>query len=243
MDFLEKEIKKIINVAGEIKEEIKTIGEIINAEKDVLQLENGNYVIRKSGIQKMADYVGAYWKKPEVIDTPTINNNKGFYVIVECVFPDGTSNFAPGESSEKNNKFVSDYMFITAVNRAKAASFLRSSYMELHDVYSDDEADAFQEKMKENSGSVNKKEMEKLAVKQKQYVSMIQEMSKLIALPDEDEEYPKAYVYEVWDIHKDLDYLKKLTEHENKVIQFIAKNKLKEAEKEVSEEEISKEGN
>lgn len=229
MDILERKIKKLIKNGEEVTEEYKTIGEIIDPEKDVVPTDDGVIVLRRRGVEKLADYVGAAWGKPDVI--MSVQNE--CRVLVECIFPDGTSNFGPGESSPKNTKIGAEFPLTTAINRAKSISFLRSQYIGMYDVFSDVEADAFQKQTSSN-GAQNNAEVEKLVETQKKYKTMINEMAKLVALPDEDEEYPKAYINEIWEIHKDLDYLKKLTESDEKVIQWIAKQKLKEIEAETT---------
>lgn len=246
MEFLERTIKRIYeDENGALQKEEKQIKDVIDTENEAIKMDNGNYIIRKTGIQKMADYVGAVWRKPEIVDTPNINNGKGFYVISECVFPDGSVNYAPGESSEKNNKIVDKYMFITAVNRANAASFLRSPYMGLYDAYSDEEADEFE---KEVSQSKNNRKNEQLNKKiqemQKKYNTIISKMSKYVALPDADEEYPKAYIHDLWDVHQDIEYLEKIANtSESDELRFVARTKLKEVkEAEMKEEtELEKE--
>jgi len=232
MELLERKIKRIVKEGEESKEEFKTIGEILDPEKDIVPTDDGVLVIRRRGVEKLADFVGATWGKPEVI----MSTSSEVRLIIECFFPDGTSNFGPGETSPKNTNIGADFPFTTAINRARSISFLRSPYIGLYDVFSDVESDAFQKK-NNKANAANNEEVENLREAQKKYKQMIAEMSKLIALPDEDEEYPKAYVSEIWDVHKDLTYLEKLSESEDKVIQWTARQKLREVEKSTSTEQ------
>lgn len=231
MDILEKDVRRIYVENDETKVEWKKVKEVLDAEKDLVVSDEGTVIIKRQGIQKLAKFVGATWKKPEIVDTPTVNNGKAYCVLSECVFPDGTTNIGAGESNEKNTKIGGDFRFMTAINRANAISFLRSPYMDMYDVFSDEEAEAFQ---KQTSAKLQK-DNQKLLDKQRQYSTMITEMSRLIALPDEDDQYPKAYVTDVWDVHRDLNYLKELTNHTDKVIQFVAKQKVREVETSTAE--------
>jgi len=230
MEILEREISRTVMIDEKEEVEVKKLGDIIDPEQDVWEIQ-GNQIIKHTGILKLAEYVGATWDVPRLEDTPNNYNNRGFYYMITCRFPDGSCSFESGEASEATTK--NPYKQSVAIKRGMDRSFLRSSYMKMYDIYSEEEADAF----KQEKPAVDSEEVEKLLEKQKRYNDMIAQLKNIVALPDEDDEYPKAYVVEVWDIHQDKEYLKKLCTHENNAIRWVAQQKLKEVETAEKEKE------
>lgn len=246
MDVLERQVVKGELVDGEYQtQEVKKIKEIIDLDMDVWEAD-GRVIITHNGVLKLAEFVGATWDEPRLDDRPRRENDNGFYYLITCRFPDGSSSFESGEASDlntdKDRKSI-DYRYkqSMALKRGMDRSFLRSTFMKLYDVYSEEEAEYF----KNNSTNALKKKLRqaeetvgKFVEKQKRMKSMVFEFYEYVALDDQDAKYPKEYVVNVWRNYKDLDYLKQLLEEKKgeKVLHWSIQQIIREAEQDLEEE-------
>lgn len=220
MELMERSVRGVINgepVGKKVKE--------ILSEEDVWVSQSGQTILKHEGVLKLAEFVGAFWDIPRLDDTPTHLNDKGFYYLITCQFPDGSNSFESGEASDFNTEKGSishKYKQSIALKRGMDRSFLRSSYMKMYDVYSAEEADVFKGdrlKMLENE---NTQLRDQLLAKNK----MLMQLTEYMNLPADDTKYPGIRVMDVWNLHKDIEYIKSLTEHSDEVIAWMGKGLL-----------------
>lgn len=238
--------------------ETTTVREAIGLERDedwrkyFFEYEDSGKVgLTHRGINKLGKWIGIRWDIPRVDDTPRQENHFGFYYTVTCIFPDGERVHRSGEASDRNTddfsgKFKQNQAEIRAMNKA----FLRSNYMELFDMYSEEEADDFRikkmdalsaenERLRHEHKAVVASMVENCKEKVTKYSDMIKAMAKMVALPKEDDTYPSETLWAVLHQHKDDVKLQEIATSDHHVLAFTARTLLK--EKETIEQEKEKE--
>lgn len=222
--------------------EEKKVKEIIDPETDVWEAR-GKVIISHNGVLKLAAYVGATWDEPRLDDKPREENGNGFYYIITCRFPDGTSSFETGEASDYNTdakRMTLDYRYkqSMAIKRGMDRSFLRSAYMKMYDVYSEEEAEDFKEDIK-----TLKQTISKLRKNESKMKAIIYEIKDYIALGPDDEKYPNEYIVNIWKNYRDIEYLQELkeTKKNEKALLFAINQVLREAKNELKKLEEEKE--
>ena len=201
------------------KNETEELKNILNDEKDIW-LANDNYIISHKGIQKLAQWVGAYWEKyPKVVSEPKPENKFRDAFLCTCYFPDGTFHTEVGEASNENTSrgISQSYKMTMALKRGNDKAFLRSAYVGLFDVYSEDESEDFKPP--------------------KPQYPFSGESLRYIALREDDVKYPNVHLLDIWTEHKDKEYIEVLTLHEDPMIRMVAKGMLHRIEK-IEQEEI-----
>lgn len=222
MELLDRDVYKMKD--NEIIE-TKKVKDIVDPDQDVWVSKTGQVILKHEGILKLAEFVGATWDEPRKEDTPSPTNNRGFYYIITCRFPDGTSSFEAGEANDENTEkgsFSQKYKQSIAIKRGMDRSFLRSSYMKMYDIYSAEEADSFkQDRLKQLEEENN---MFKTQLQNKN--KMVQQMTEFVTLEHEDPKYPGTRVIDIWNVHKDEAYIEQLMTHQDPVIAWLAKGLL-----------------
>lgn len=222
MELLEREVRKMKDGAWV---ETKMVKEIIDTDQDIWITKNNQTLLKHEAILKLAEYVGAVWEEPRREDTPSSTNDKGFYYLVTCKFPDGTSNFESGEANDLNtekNTISQRYKQSVAIKRGMDRSFLKSSYMKMYDVYSAEEVDSLKADQLKELETQNELLRSELQTKSR----LAQQMVESITLDDEDTKYPNLRLVDIWNIHRDEAYMEELNLHPDRVISWVARGLL-----------------
>lgn len=211
MELLDRKVTKGKMEEGNFVEvETKTVREIIDETKDVWAVDQ-NTIISHVGVQKIAKFVGAIWKIPQVISEPNKENQFRDAMFVTCTFPDGSEHTELGEANIKTTKpgISQDYKLTMAHKRGMDRALLRSNYIGFFDVYSEEEAEVFKRK--------------DIGKAQDSGIPSLAELASYVALPSENEKYPNELVKNVLRVHKDENYMKELVKNEDEVISYVAK--------------------
>ena len=236
MELLDREVIKMKD--GEVIE-TKTVKEVIDTDNDIWMTKQGQFVLKHEGVLKLADFVGATWDEPRKEDVPSAMNDKGFYYLFTCRFPDGSSSLESGEANDLNTgkgTLSHRYKQSMALKRGMDRSFLRSSYMKMYDVYSAEEADDFTQDRLKHLQQENAAMKTQLHSKTK----LVQQMTEFISLDADDEKYPNQRVLDIWNVHRDEEYLGVLSSHADPVISWMAKGVLMKIQKTKAKEDTPK---
>lgn len=245
-DIFEKELKGLDGT-------LKKISEIIDIEKHTWTTENGNIIMKHEAILRLRKHTGARFLKPELQSEISNPGNVVFLCAVE--FPDGEISFEIGESNNENTKGWSKGIKPTmAFKRGYDRAFLRSDYISLFEVYSEEESEDFKKPVQyapeqiQNQG-YNEEFTDTDAPEQTNEgkESPFPPYAALF-LPGTDLKYPGQHIIDdVLKRHKDLDYFRVILEtYPNNpdyvvtvnLIQKMRENKLKKALQEKSNNEI-----
>jgi hypothetical protein len=247
-ELLEHPVKRGKMVSGKFEvEETKMLGEVLGRVEKYIDFyeDSGLPLINHRGILKLVYWIGGRILEPRKEDVPRQENHRGYAYLMSIEFPDGEISYQTGEASELNTddrnasgKYKQNQAFIRGLNKA----FLRSNYIGLLDIFSEEEAEEFKTPAVErvaNEYKLKIKEMIKgWKEKEKRYGVMIREMIPYIALPEDDEDFPNEKVKNVLHHHEDLRKMKEILRGEDKILKFAVKNLLKEFEEEKERKKI-----
>lgn len=177
----------------------KKVSEIIDIDSHTWSIDD-NIIIKHEGILLLRKFTGATFLPIRLISEPTQFNNNGYVFECSVQFPDGEISTEIGEASNINTDgFSQKYKPSMAFKRGYDRAFLRSNYIGLFEVYSEEESDDFKE-----SHSIQ------YSHKQNELYLNFPDRN-LLTLPDTDEKYPNQNIVEdVTKIHKDFTYLSKI---------------------------------
>lgn len=231
---------------GKLKQEEKKIREIVSQDKNINDYweTNGKKLLTHQGIMKCADFVGVNFTKPDTVDEPNSNNDRGFYMVVEASSENRMPRSGAGSANEKNAKgdISGSYKFEMAHKRAVGRAFL--THMGLHDVYSSDESDSWSlEEMLKKQLEQQKKQLQQVIqqgkVEQNRLTQLLVEkngevkrrndfidiMLEYASLDENDEKYPNTRISKIIE-KEDYEYLEQLKQHKDKKIAYTVKRLL-----------------
>lgn len=249
MDILEKMVKRFKEEDGSSQKEYEylAIGDIIDPDRDGWYVNN-MYVLKHAGIQKLATWMRADWTETEVVDKPTRENDRGYAVKATCTFPDGSVSKRLGSANDKNtfdknnpnNRIANNYKLEIAEKRAMDRSFLRSQYVGLPEVYSEEESHTFANQhvddlKNQNAAMKNTLEREK---------KMLYAMKDYIPIKDDTSDFYNRLIVDIPKEDGGIDYLEALVKNEevDRVHRLVARMVLKEwkEKEEIAEKEEEK---
>ncbi|QST02954.1 hypothetical protein IMZ31_20620 (plasmid) [Pontibacillus sp. ALD_SL1] len=194
--------------------------------------DSGLPMINHRGILKLLHWMGGELLEPKLEDRPRgQDNNKGYAYLVTIEFPDGEKSFAGGEADDINTniayasgKYKQNQALIRGINKA----FLRSRYVNLIDVFSEEEAEEFKNVATQRIiESYKEKEREwvlRFKEKEMKYKKMIQGMLPYLALPESHDSYPHVKLRDILFEYEDLDTAKQIMDdEEHPVLSFAMK--------------------
>lgn len=204
LDIFEREI---VGRNGETKK----INEIINISKHTWQTASGNIVMKHEAILLLRKFTGAKFLKPELQKEISNPGNVVYLCVVE--FPDGEISYEIGESNNGNTVGWSrDIKPTMAFKRGHDRAFLRSDYIGLFEVFSEEESEDFKQPSVQNINSPE----EQHQIQSNQQSSEVDnagtpeqvEINPALFLPSTDAKYSGKHIIEdVLKQHKDFDYL------------------------------------
>lgn len=187
-------------------------------------------IFRHGGILRMIEFVGAEPQDPQPINGYLNKDSSGFVFYCPIKFPNGEiSRWGMGEANEQNtDSFGSSYKANQAIIRGFARSFLHSKNIGLYDVYSEGEADDFNQQVQqieETNRRNNMLEKTIQSLKGKNQVSsdnnarlniqmnLLKEIAVLpsaseLLLPANDSKYPNTSIITVLADFKDSRHIK-----------------------------------
>jgi len=197
--------------------ETKKISEIINISKHTWQTASGNIVMKHEAILLLRKFTGARFLKPELQKEISNPGNVVYLCIVE--FPDGEISYEIGESNNGNTVGWSrDIKPTMAFKRGHDRAFLRSDYIGLFEVFSEEESEDFKQPHLPVQDLNSQEEQQQIQPNQ----TVVQQSSEVnnagsseqvginpaLFLPSTDVKYPAKHIIEdVLKQHKDFDYL------------------------------------
>jgi len=210
LDIFEREI---VGRNGETKK----ISEIINISKHTWQTASGNIVMKHEAILLLRKFTGARFLKPELQKEISNPGNVVYLCVVE--FPDGEISYEIGESNNGNTVGWSrDIKPTMAFKRGHDRAFLRSDYIGLFEVFSEEESEDFKQPHPPVQSLNSQEGQQQLQTNQAvtQQISEVNnadapkqvEINPALFLPSTDTKYPGKHIIEdVLKQHKDFDYL------------------------------------
>lgn len=197
--------------------ETKKINEIINISKHTWQTASGNIVMKHEAILLLRKFTGARFLKPELQKEISNPGNVVYLCIVE--FPDGEISYEIGESNNGNTVGWSrDIKSTMAFKRGHDRAFLRSDYIGLFEVFSEEESEDFKQphppvqnlnsQAEQQQTQLNQAGVQQISESSNTNATGQVEINPALFLPSTDAKYPGKHIIEdVLKQHKDFDYL------------------------------------
>ncbi|PDZ96603.1 hypothetical protein CON36_22040 [Bacillus cereus] len=199
----------------------KKINEVIDIAKHTWTTMDGNIIMKHEAVLLLRKFTGAKFLKPEL--QVQISNPGNVIYLCSVEFPDGEISYEIGESNNENTKGWSKGIKPTmAFKRGYDRAFLRSDYIGLFEVYSEEESDSFKRPESTTpplnneqpfSPDETRTEENNDFSNQTQKQTMNQPHPALF-LPGTDPKYPGEHIVEdVLKRHQDFDYLNEIPQN------------------------------
>ncbi|MGX5609471.1 hypothetical protein ACWKTZ_24175 [Bacillus cereus] len=198
----------------------KKINEVIDIAKHTWTTMDGNIIMKHEAVLLLRKFTGAKFLKPEL--QVQISNPGNVIYLCSVEFPDGEISYEIGESNNENTKGWSKGIKPTmAFKRGYDRAFLRSDYIGLFEVYSEEESDSFKRPESttpplnnEQPFSPNETRIEENNDFPNQTQQQPNQPHPALFLPGTDPKYPGEHIVEdVLKRHKDFDYLKEIPQN------------------------------
>ncbi|MFP3725649.1 hypothetical protein U8V72_10655 [Priestia filamentosa] len=210
MNHLEIFEKELIGKDGNTKK----INEIIDINRHTWQTESGNIVMKHEGVLLLRQFTGARFLKPEL--QKEISNPANVVFLCAVQFPNGELSFEIGESNNNNTKgWSKDIKPTMAFKRGYDRAFLRSDYIGLFEVFSEEESEEFKQPISQSQVEITEGDLP-INMSTQPSVSMpsspqMTKVDPLLFLPKTDKKYPGKHIIEdVLKVHKDFEYLNQI---------------------------------
>lgn len=202
----------------------KRINEIIDISKHTWTTMDGNIIMKHEAVLLLRKFTGAKFLKPEL--QIQISNPGNVIYLCSVEFPDGEISYEIGESNNENTKGWSKGIKPTmAFKRGYDRAFLRSDYIGLFEVYSEEESDSFKRPESTVSSLNNEQPFPPDDARteentdfsnqtQQQPMNQPNQPHPALFLPGTDSKYPGEHIVEdVLKRHQDFDYLNEIPQN------------------------------
>lgn len=186
--------------------ETKKINEIIDVSKHTWSTQDGNIIMKHEAVLLLRKFTGAKFLKPELQKEISNPGNVVYLCIVE--FPNGEISYEIGESNNENTKGWSKGIKPTmAFKRGHDRAFLRSDYIGLFEVFSEEESESFKKVEKPQYNS-SEQPIEQNVASNNSSITTVISPNPALFLPGTDSKYPGEHIVEdILKKHQDFEYL------------------------------------